>query len=424
MFKNVSNINSGKIVSIIFIIALLLRLGYVIFFPQISVTHDAADYDNLGRQITDGKGFSQPDGSLTAHRPPLYPFILSIFYYLFGHSYLAIRIFQSFISAFFCFLVYIIAAQLTDKRIAAGASLFTALYPAFISYSGLILTEIIAGFLILMMIYFLITALQKDMLKFYIFSGIFLGLLILCRQEMLLLTAIIPFALIITYRSRQKMVLYSLIVAVTAVLIISPWTIRNYHQFKAVIPVATGTGTTFWKDSHPANLLEWDRTSEYEPVKSLVKTMDVEKARSQIFLDRVLMKEGLNNIKSHPFVYIRLCSEHLFRFLVGSHSDSFLVTRGSFADTISRGKFGIVVIKLFLLGINFFLLFLAIFGAIVRRARLGDLVFILIPILYVAAIHTIFFGTVRYQIPVMPFILIFSVIGIMEIKKHCHEKSI
>jgi len=424
MFKNMLNIKPCKVVFIIFIGALLLRLGYVTFFPQVSIAHDALDYDSLGKQIADGKGFSQLDGSPTAHRPPLYPFILSIFYYLLGHNYLAIRIFQSLVSASFCLLIYIIAGQLTDKRIAICASMLAAIYPAFISYSGLILTEIITGFLILMTVYFLITALQKNVLGSYIFSGIFLGLLILCRQEMLLLIIILPLALMIMHRNKQKIGLYSLMVAVTAVLVISPWTIRNYYQFKAVVPVATSTGATFWKDTHPANFLEWNGTSEYEPVKTLVKTLDIEKAESQIFLDRVLMKEGLKNIRLHPFIYARLCSEHLIRFLVGSHSDSFLITRDSFVNVISRREFGTLLIKLFLLGINLSLLSLAVFGIVLSRARLKSLFFMLLPILYVMGIHTIFFGTARYQVPVMPLVLIFSVMGIEAIRKYYYEKGI
>jgi 4-amino-4-deoxy-L-arabinose transferase-like glycosyltransferase len=419
------NIKPCKGIFIIFIGALVLRLCYVVFFPQVIVAHDASDYDNLGRQIADGKGFSQLDGAPTAHRPPLYPFVLSIFYYLFGHNYLAVRIFQSFISASFCPLIYILAKQLLmDKRIAVCASALAAVYPAFISYSGLILTEIITGFLFLAMVYFLIIALQNNVPRFYILSGIFLGLLILCRQEMLLLVIVLPPALMIMHRNKQNIILRSLIVSIMSILVISPWTMRNYCQFKAFVPVATSTGTTFWKDTHPANFLEWEGTSEYEPVKSLLKGLDINKAESQIFLDKALLKEGFRNIISHPFIYARLCLEHLIRFCIGSHSDSFLITRDSFVNVIFRREFGVLLIKLLLLGINLFLLFLAGLGIFVSRPKIKGLFLILLPVLYVAGIHTVFFGTARYHVPVMPLILIFSAMGIKAIGERYYAKSI
>jgi len=409
---NVSNIKPRNLLFLIFLAALILRLGYVIYLPQVPITTDAIDYDNLASQIADGKGFSHPDGSLTAHRPPLYPFTLAFFYYSFGHNYLIIRIFQAIIGAFCCILIYVITKQLIDHKIALRASVLSVLHPALIFYSGLILTETISGFLVLTALYFLVTALRKDALIFYILFGIFLGLLVLCRQEMLLLVVIFPLLLALAYRYKKKIGLYSLIAAIAAVLVIFPWTMRNHFRFKSVVPVATGTGSTFWKDSHPARFLEWDNLSEYEPVKSLVKDLDLNKAESHIFLDKALFKEGLRNVSQHPFIYMRLCAEHLGRFLIGSYSSAFYMTRDSFAGVISKKEFGVLAVKILLLIISLFLLALAGVGMFVSRAKLKTLLPVLLPIFYVAGIHTIFFGEVRYQVPIMPLILIFSAAGI------------
>jgi len=412
----------NKTIILIFIGALVLRLLYVLLAVQLPIIRDSSLYDNLGITIARGDGFSNTFGDPTTQSPPLYPFILAIFYRLFGHSYLAVRIFQSLISASFCLLIYKIAKSLINEKIATWASILCALHPAFISYSGRILTEITAAFLLLMFVLLLHLGLNKGKLWFYVLSGIFLGLLILCRQDMLLLLVILPSSLVLIYRSEQKIFLRALTVTLIAVVTIFPWSLRNYVLFNEIIPVARGGGAILWHATHPAGFVEWQGTSEYEPAKSLIKDLDFTKEETHLYLNKILLKEGLRNIKLHPFIYMKSCTMHLGRFLIGSHSNSFVITKESFKEVINKKRFGVLILKAFLLITNSLLVFLSILGIFKLRKKFKHLFPALLPIFYVAFIHTIFFGTVRYQVQILALGLMFSAVGIESICRRVSTK--
>ena len=91
----------------IFIFALALRILIIFLgvgFDKNLTFFDARDYDHHALTFLSGHGLT--NGSAWASRPPLYPLFLALVYRLFGHSYLMVRLIQSFLDAFAVFLVY------------------------------------------------------------------------------------------------------------------------------------------------------------------------------------------------------------------------------------------------------------------------------------------------------------------------------
>ena len=75
-------------------------------------------------------------GIPTAHRTPIYPLFLSGVYFIFGHSYLAVRIMQAIIGALTCLLIYWLGKEIFDEGVGRVVSLIVVFYLVPISYTG------------------------------------------------------------------------------------------------------------------------------------------------------------------------------------------------------------------------------------------------------------------------------------------------
>lgn len=137
----------------IFLVALALRLAYLLLRPQTPVVFDAAMYYKSGEALA---GISETRKGVNAAlgRGPVYPLFLSLVLSAVPSACeWGIRYVQAGLSAFSCVLVYLIGKQLADRRVGYVAAGLTAIYPSFILYSGRILTETLTIFLVLVALF-------------------------------------------------------------------------------------------------------------------------------------------------------------------------------------------------------------------------------------------------------------------------------
>lgn len=405
------NYNQKNILFIILLLALLLRLGYVIFVPQIEDKElkDAWAYHRLASGLLSGKGYS---GNIKC--PPFYPVFLACTYSVFGHGFFAIRVIQAVISSISCIFIYLIARRCLNTKVALFAGFFSAFYPAFISYAGLPLTETLGTFLLLVFIYCLLSSLSSKKILWLLGGSISGGLLILCRAEMLLLGVFIILGMCMFKQFNRNSFVKVLSIVLFSLAVCLPWTIRNYLAFNRFVPVTIGFGCSLWLGSYPEDWTEWH--DDREPIKSLKGKTQV---KFDTELDTKLRKLAFENITTHPFIYLKLCMKKFFRFWVTSHSNTFKGLEQSFVDALRNRNLRILLPKSLLLILNLSLIlsgFYGIFLAIKRHLNLC-----LIPILVIAyksILHTIFVGAPRYQLLVMPYMIILAVYAWDELFKH------
>ena len=183
-----------------------------------------------------------------------------------------------------------------------------------------------------------------------------------------------------------------------------PWTVRNYVAFGRLIPVSTLGLRTVWLASYPGEWLEWH--TERDPYRTVVAGL------SDVEADLALAREGLRNIAQHPGTYLGMSAKRFGRFWIGSHSNSYVELRPSFHQSLQARTYGVFAAKLGLLGINLSILALGVWGAIRVRSLEGGGLAALLLILYKVAVHTMLFATPRYQVPIMPFVLLFAAGGL------------
>ncbi len=281
------------------VLALTLRM-LVAFGVDIPIGGDANHYLNIAQEIRTHHRFALND-QITAHRPPLYSIFLAA-----GRSVTEnediIRLLQCLMSVGVLYLIFRIMKLLEVDQIGLlGALALGAVSPSWIYYPAVFLSEILFGFFLFVGVFLWSLSLQPKQSRLSIplllLSGIFLGLATLTRSVVLLFP-IILFAIGVILPERRKLLKPILILTIVWGFTLLPWTIRNYVQFEAIIPVNTMGGIVLWQAANPSP--EGFGFTPWEEID------DVAGTRNEVERNRVLTQKALETYIDDPVRTLRL----------------------------------------------------------------------------------------------------------------------
>jgi 4-amino-4-deoxy-L-arabinose transferase-like glycosyltransferase len=250
----------------IFGLALLVRIIYNLtvarhYIPEI----DAVLYHTLAKNLVTYHCFCYIPHRLTTSRSPLWPFIMSVIYFITGPTNFYARLFLSFLGSATCVLVYLFAKDIFGKRIALITGVIAAIYPGLFIYDGWLYLESLYTFLMVAFTYslyrlqrnaqwqwitsdniFLVILLywlqRASRRRWMILSGVLLGLAVLARPNgEFLIILLFAWALVILLAKMvpwQTIIKCTLIILCIAAMLIAPWTLRNYKVTHTFILVA------------------------------------------------------------------------------------------------------------------------------------------------------------------------------------------
>lgn len=401
-FIFMKNNSINKKVFYIFIFGLILRLGCVLFLPQIDVNRgDSAKYIALASNITAKHIYSYENDEPDVYFPPGYPFFVSAIYKSFGINNTAVRVVQAVLSALVILFVYYLATEIFNFKVGILSAIITCVYPGFIGYSGLILPQLLVMFLI-MLFFFLILRFTLN-IKLILVLGLIAGYATLTRAELFLFWPILFLIMAVINKSNKKVIKATMVILIIMSFIVSLWTIRNYMVFGKLMPISIHYGDNFWVSTWKEEWLEWQ---DKEPFISIVKDLKPTEAAEVFF------KAGINNIKEHPYIYLVMCTKRLYRFWLTGHSNIFYPMKDSFQSYLHKKDYLIFSIKLIMLFFNVSIILLGFLG--IRTAYINFIQkrefihYMLFSILFFVILHFFTFATPRYSIPIMPFIIIYS----------------
>ncbi|MCX7711727.1 MAG: glycosyltransferase family 39 protein [Clostridia bacterium] len=238
------------LVLILFSIAVLIRLKYVLTMNHPPLVTDAYNYDVMTKQFLE-KGFlgylsNKPNAYITPGYPLFLAAIYSFFGYQSGSPLLQVRIIQAILGSLTCIIVYFMGKRLKNKTVGFIAGFLYALYPPFAWSNTLILTETIYNFFFLGYLYLQTRILENKSRMQSFLCGIVFALAVLIRPLIFPLL-IIPFILSYFFDSRHDKRLVNLFLYAFGgmVLVMSPWWIRNIVVMNKFILLATQTGNPF-----------------------------------------------------------------------------------------------------------------------------------------------------------------------------------
>ena len=385
--------NNKQILFLIFVIALILRIGFIIFYEHGKMLQneyyadDEYSYDQIATNFLKGGGFVTDDGYY-ARRAPVYPLFLATIYFIFGHSFVAARFTQAIIGALSCIIIYLIAKELFEGNSGLIAAFITAVYYPFILQPAYLLTEVLFTFNLALSIFFFLRYYARKRIFLLFAASIIFGIASLCRAVIFPFALFISAWLFIVYWPGKKIAIKaSAIFCLAIIIMVLPWTLRNFRIYHAFIPITIESGRLLYLGNNPraiGGIGGWVRNDV-----DLFYPMDISNPHS-LEADRIMLKRALHFMAKNPERTIFLMGKKFINMWRPYYVD---------AKRISKVAMGLPYIVIIILGI---------LGIVLGFKAWPKTLFLCAIIVYVALIHMVTIAEIRYRYPVMPFLIIFA----------------
>jgi Dolichyl-phosphate-mannose-protein mannosyltransferase len=404
-----------------FILPLFLQhfpgLYQINFFPD--------GYDLLASNILAGNGYRFfPDTSETLLRTPGYPLLLTLIFYFFPNSLVAVKIVNLTLGLFTAWMVAILTWRLTtNKPAATWASLLFLIHPAMIftqSRGGVesLFTLLTTGFVLA-----LCQAFDREKIMDFVVSGILLGMATLVKSTTILFPAFL-FGCILLTRNWHSVLKYWLprfaLLVISMFFVLAPWMVRNYlvtHQF---IPTMTIEGTSATHGlyvcknfSFKANMnLQYNEAAkQLNAVAAQLRLPHREmffqyfyNTKDEVRFNQYLLKTVYDEYRKSPALLARCSLQNIFNFWFAGRT-----WKSTILNILAQTPYLI----LSALGIHF----------CIRRGYLQQMLPILSFAAYFYIIHLPIIALARYSVPLIPFLGIFSGIAIEELRIRWRTRS-
>jgi 4-amino-4-deoxy-L-arabinose transferase-like glycosyltransferase len=374
---------------IIFLLSFALRFGFY-FLGNTFGFPDSETFYQAGRSLF-LYGFIESDYVM-----PMYPVIT----FLLRDNNLLTPV-EIFISSLTVIVIYEISMALHScRKTAIIASIIAALYPYFIYLSVSKLSETIYIFLIALSI--------LSYYKKYFKTGHILacfGLLIKPVLELIYPILIFYFITVISKKSPRLALREIFIYLCFYVIFMTPWWLHNYNKYGEFVRLNLASGVVFYAGNNPMNKSGGGIVGidyNYDIVRNEINPL----RRDDIFVS-----ESLRYIQDNPLDFFARAGKKFVRFWrLWPYAKEF-------------NSYVYVLASLFSYGIVLFFSLLTFFSLSTAALKHSMPIFILC--IYLTFVHLITISSIRYRIPLEPFLIAFSAYGINNIifkfKKLVHK---
>lgn len=294
---------------ILFFTALSARLIYILQGHEVP-PQDTPDYDEIALNLLRGEGFVARQNwfgyEMRSWRSPFYPFFLASVYQLAGYSHFAVKVAQALVGAGSVVLVYELAGKLRPQ-IAPTAGLCAAFYGPLVASANEVMSEVWFTFWILLAAWRLVGAMEggRGTRVNCLAGGAAIGMAALTRPVGLIFFP--AFVMTAVLRFRHRALCRSFWVALALVIVVIPWTWRNYQVHGEWVPISTHGG--FIVAGSNASDPGWRQDRGWGIERTFFEEIPGEVER-----DRYWYRQGVDFATSNPGAYLRLAGERFLRF--------------------------------------------------------------------------------------------------------------
>src|SRR4051794_1728985 len=410
--------------------ALALRVGLALTAPYSHIGGDPAVYDEIGVAMASGYGFARlprprrPEPTPTAVHPPAWPMLLGLTYAATGHGtpldrvnasrttdpralqraegrWRAARIVEAVLGAAGVALLGVVAWQLWGTAVALIAAGLATLYPALIVIGLPLESEALFVVLELAAVAAALRARSTAALGWVVLAGALAGVGTLTRNNGLVL--LLPLALLVwTGRPRPPAPALArpLALIAAALLVVTPWTVRNAIVLGGFVPVASNLGQTLagtYNAESARHYYRW-RSPTLLPARRRAQL----RAMTEPQRSASLQEDGLRYIRAHPAAPLVVSLENTARLAE--------------LDPEARSVLRVVVgskslTRLSIAGFGVFAL-LALAGAFTARARAVPWPVWLIPLLLWASVAPFAVNFSRFRAPLDPWLVLLAALAV------------
>ena len=400
--------NPRKLLKYILLLALVLRLAFILMLePQGFYFSDTRHYDGAAVNLVSGDGFGEK-----YNRAPLYPVFMALVYSITGHSFTAVRIVEALLGVLLCVLVFHIAKRIFRESVAYIAAFFTAVFPHFILLTGILYSTHLFTILLASSLLSLLVAEEKKSPWLLLLSGGFAGLATLAIPSMFfVLPAWMLWILIRSGQTWTQKVLWVALFALATIAVLTPWTLRNYSKYGRLTLVRPVPHTAF------PNLD--DLQAQKERIDSgFQDTTDYLKEHPN-GTDKDKVGSIVSNYIEHPGQSLRYMLSEMAHFWALypdrldtqskayqkriHQQDDRMVKTSSTLWRLAQTMSIVIMAPIFLL---------ALIGVFVGHPFRWHQLLLLLTIFSMAMGYSLIYAEVRYRIPVEPYILMFTSVGV------------
>lgn len=307
---------------------LVLRLAFAFgYWIDKPLTHDEQEYLALGSNLAAGRGFTYPPAPPGAPEPerfgraPVYPLFLAALEAAFGDARRVdvIKGAQSVVGAAGIWLVALLAGRAAGRRAGIVAAWVAAVHPPLVWMPAYVLSETLYMALALGNVAVAERALAagagrpvgRGAWLLLVGCGALGGVAALTRPAHLFFLLLLGLWLLLRRRLRA-----ALLVALGALLVIAPWTGRNWREYGRPVLIASEGGITFWTGNHPLAIGEGDLAANPAIKRDNLRLRAEHPGLTPEQLEPVYYREAFSTIAGDPLWFGGLLARKLFYTVV------------------------------------------------------------------------------------------------------------
>jgi len=247
-----SIIKNHQAISWVLLLGFLATVAYAFYF-RVNITVDAQAYDSIAISLVQGTGYTEiqrpeiPEAAI-GRLGPGYEFFLAGIYFLFGHTIWLVWVIQALLHTASAFLVFLLIRRFLKEPewpavLGAGTYIF---FIDLLEFPAMLLTETLYLFLGLLAYHFIFNYVERARTKDAVWVAILMALAILVRPPITIAMAVFFGFILLRKHYRQ-----ALIFLATVVIILTPWTVRNYLRYHKFIVTSAIIGYDVWVGNSP-----------------------------------------------------------------------------------------------------------------------------------------------------------------------------
>ena len=212
-------------------VGVVLRLLYIALTPADAGSGDVFFYHEVANLLADGKGYVNPliPDVPTAQHPPLYTYALAALSVIGMDTPQAHRLLGVVTGTVVVVLAGLLGRRVAGERAGVAVAGLAALSPTLIRADTNLLSETVYGPLVVGALLLAYRLLDEPSRRTAAALGALIGLAALARQEALLLLPLLVLPL--AWRARTDRVAIGAVACGVAILVITPWLVRNWTTF-------------------------------------------------------------------------------------------------------------------------------------------------------------------------------------------------
>jgi 4-amino-4-deoxy-L-arabinose transferase-like glycosyltransferase len=367
-------------------LAAALRSIWAAFVPVVPIS-DSLAYELYARNLAKLNQYCLTPGDPSAYWPVGTSFVYSILFRLFGPGYGSIAIFNIVIGSLTTLLVLELATRWFGPKAGLIAGLLYAIWPSQIEFTTILASELLFSILILLGINFW-NSREMPSWADAVLAGVALAAASYVRPLALILPAL--FLLCTLARGKWSALIARAAVTTAVMLVlILPWTVRNYFAFHSLVLVSTNGGANLWMGNSP------DSNGHYMELPPRPPGMN------EAEFDNHLGKIAKTYIREHPDVFVKRSANRVVNTFDRE-------TIGVDWNKEGLNERAVRPLKFVSTAYWWVMLFGGIIGIGILLAKTPLLKVVLHPAVvmwvYFAAVHAVTVSNDRYHFPTIPFI--------------------